>query len=301
MQRGLVFNIQRFSVHDGPGIRTTVFLKGCPLSCVWCHNPEGIAPAPEVALSPRRCIECGECVVVCPQGLPVPGEALTAESVDACLVCGACAETCPTRARQIAGSEMTVSEVMAEVLKDRVFFEESGGGVTFSGGEPLGQPRFLLELLHTCRQQGIHTTVDTSALVSWEDLEVVAGSADLILYDIKHLDDAVHRRYTGVSNRQILANLRRLGAGRHRIWLRVPVIPGINDGLEDIRAVGQLAASIRGVERVCLLPYHPLGEDKLRRQGRRSGLENVERPSVAQMQSLATVVETMGVSAQLGG
>ena len=301
MQRGFVFNIQRFSVHDGPGIRSTVFLKGCPLSCVWCHNPEGIAPAPEVALSPRRCIECGECVVVCPLGLPVPGEAPTAESLDSCLVCGSCAEACPTRARQVAGLEMTVPEVMTEILKDRVFFEGSGGGATFSGGEPLGQPRFLLELLQACREQRIHTAVDTSGLVPWVDLEAVAEATDLLLYDVKHLDDAAHRRFTGVSNAQILANLRRLSARHHRIWLRVPVVPGVNDSPEHLLAIGQLAAGLSGIEKVCLLPYHPLGEDKLRRQGRKSAMENVGRPSVKQMQNLANVVETMGVSAELGG
>lgn len=301
MERGYVFNTQRFSVHDGPGIRTTVFLKGCPLSCVWCHNPEGIAPGPELAFSPKRCIECGECVLVCPQGLPVPGEASALGKLDSCLVCGACAETCPSQARQIAGVEMSVSEVIAEVVKDRVFFEESGGGVTFSGGEPLWQPEFLRQLLEACQEKGIHTAVDTCGLVSWNDLESVAAVTDLFLYDIKHTDEKTHQRFTGVSNVQILANLRRLGAVHRRIWVRVPVIPGVNDSSENLRAIGQLAAGIEGVEKVCLLPYHPLGEDKLRRQGRQSILENVGRPTETQMQNLANVVEAAGVATGLGG
>jgi len=301
MDRGVIFNTQRFSVHDGPGIRTTVFLKGCPLSCVWCHNPEGIAPGPELALSPKRCIECGECVVVCPQGLPVPGEVPVAGSLDSCLVCGACAQTCPSQARQIAGLEMSVSQVLAEVVKDRVFYEESGGGVTFSGGEPLWQPDFLRQLLVSCREKGIHTAVDTSGLVPWEDLESVAAVTDLFLYDIKHMDDEAHRQFTGVSNAQILSNLRRLGRFHRRIWIRVPVIPGINDSAENLQAIGELAADIEGVEKVCLLPYHPLGEDKLRRQGRKSILDNVERPTETQMQNLASMVEAAGVAIGLGG
>lgn len=301
MERGYVFNIQRFSVHDGPGIRTTVFLKGCPLSCVWCHNPEGIAPGPELVLSPRRCIECGECLVVCPQGLPAPGRTAVLQDLDACIVCGACAETCPSQARQIAGCEMTVAEVMAEVRKDRIFFDESGGGVTFSGGEPLWQPEFLRQLLRACREEGIRTAVDTCGLAPWDDLESVAGVTDLVLYDIKHMDDHVHRRFTGVSNVQILANLRRLGALHRRIWVRVPVIPGVNDSPENLQAIGELAASLEGVEQVRLLAYHPLGEDKLRRQGKTSALEDVGRPTATQMQMLVNVVEAAGVSAALGG
>ena len=301
MEHGYIFNIQRFAVHDGPGIRTTVFLKGCPLSCAWCHNPEGIAPGPELTRSPKRCIECGECVVVCPHGLPVPGQTFSAESLESCLVCGACAAACPCEARQIAGQEMSVIEVVAEVLKDRVFFEESGGGVTFSGGEPLWQTRFLLQLLGACREKGIHTAVDTSGLAPWEDLEAVARVTDLFLYDIKHMEDGTHRRFTGVSNAQIVENLRRLGEIHGRIWVRVPVVPGVNDTAENLQATGKLAAGLQGVEKVCLLPYHPLADDKLRRLGRRSILESVERPTDSHMRHLANVVEATGIAAGLGG
>lgn len=300
MNCGVVFNIQRFSVHDGPGIRTTVFLKGCPLNCVWCHNPEGIAAEPEIARSPNRCIECGECVEVCPQRLPIPGVVAAQEAVDLCLVCGACAETCPCEARQVAGWEMTVDEVMVEILKDQIFFEESGGGVTFSGGEPLWQAGFLRQLLLACREQGVHTVVDTSGLAPWEELESVAGLTDLFLYDVKLIDDRAHRKFTGVSNAQILANLRRLGDGRQRIWVRVPVIPGINDSHENLEATADLAASMSGVERICLLPYHPLGEDKLRRLGQRAALAGLERPTETDMQGLLKLVEAAGVSGSLG-
>lgn len=303
METGQVFNLQRFSVHDGPGIRTTVFLKGCPLSCLWCHNPEGIAPGPEIAFSPKRCIECGECLSVCPLGLAGPGCIPGSRDLDLdpCLVCGACAENCPTEARQVVGSEMTVAEVIAEVIKDRVFFDESGGGVTFSGGEPLWQPSFLRQLLSACREHGLRTAVDTSGLAPWDELESIAEITDLFLYDIKHMDDEAHRRMTGVSNQQILTNLRRLGGCHRRIWVRVPVIPGINDSTENLRATGEFAAGIEGVEQVRLLPYHPLGEDKLRRQGKRSILEDVRRPTDMRMQSLVNVVEAAGVAAALGG
>ena len=301
MESGMVFNIQRFSVHDGPGIRTTVFLKGCPLSCLWCHNPEGIDPEPELARTPARCIECGECVQVCPRGLPVPGKTPPPEALDPCLVCGACAEVCPSEARQVAGHTMTVDEVMAEIVKDRVFFEESGGGVTFSGGEPLGQPRFLENLLAACRRQGVHTTVDTCGLAPLADIESVADLCDLWLYDIKTVDDRVHRQVTGASNAQILTNLRRLGDGSRRIWVRVPVVPGINDSSENLAATARLAASIPGVERVCLLPYHPMGRDKLRRLGRTAERADVERLADLQMRDLLNLVEANGVPASLGG
>ena len=301
MDHGTVFNIQRFSVHDGPGIRTTVFLKGCPLNCLWCHNPEGIATEPEIVRSPNRCIECGECVQVCPEGLPIPGQAAGTERIDQCVVCGACAQACPCEARQMAGRSMTVDEVMVEILKDRIFFDESGGGVTFSGGEPLSQSAFLRALLSACREQGVHTTVDTSGLAPFDDLKSVAELTDLLLYDVKMIDDTEHRRFTGASNTRILDNLRRLGSGEHRIWIRVPVVPGIKDRADNVEATAHLAASVRGVERICLLPYHPLGEDKLRRLGQRSELAGLERPTDIHLQNLLNLVEAQGVAASLGG
>jgi len=299
--QGLVFNIQRFSIHDGPGIRTTVFLKGCPLACPWCHNPEGLSPDPEIVLSQNRCIKCGQCVEACPQQLPVPQTYPSQEAIDLCLVCGACAEACPSEARQVAGSSMTVNEVVAEVVKDRVFFEESGGGVTFSGGEPLWQAGFLAASLRACKGIGIHTAVDTCGLAPWGQLVTVAEATDLFLFDVKIIDDAGHREHTGVSNRQILQNLQKLGEKHSRIWLRVPVIPGINDNRENLEAIARLAATIPAVERVCLLPYHPLGEDKLKRSGRMTQPVPIDRPTPTHMQNLAAVVEAAGISARIGG
>lgn len=301
MLQGLVFNIQRFSIHDGPGIRTTVFLKGCPLACAWCHNPEGLSPDPEIVRSQNRCIACGQCVEACPQHLPVPQIYPSQEAIDLCTVCGACVEACPCEARQLAGRSMTVDEVVAEVVRDRVFYEESGGGVTFSGGEPLGQAGFLAAALRACQGQGLHTAVDTCGLAPWEQLLMVAEATDLFLFDVKLIDDAGHRQHTGVSNRQILDNLERLGEGHSRIWLRVPVIPDVNDDPENLAAVARLAATVPAVERICLLPYHPLGEDKLKRSGRAVQLTATDRLTPTQLQSLAALVEAAGVPASIGG
>lgn len=204
MSSGLVFNIQKYSIQDGPGIRTTVFLKGCPLRCWWCHNPESLSPKPEIVILEARCRLCGECLQVC------PNDAIFAENggfrydVEACALCGTCVEACPSGARQMVGTRMTVPEVMAEISKDRIFYDDSRGGVTFSGGEPLMQPRFLRDLLAACRAQSIHTTVDTCGFGTREYLLSIAPLTDLFLYDLKAIDEAKHLQYTGVSNSSIL-------------------------------------------------------------------------------------------------
>lgn len=300
MQQGTVFNIQRFSLHDGPGIRTTVFLKGCPLACAWCHNPEGMSFQPEVVIVGNRCIRCGECVEACPRDLPSgDGRGFSGDRAD-CTVCGTCVDVCPTEARQLVGRSMTVDEVLTEVLKDRVFYDESGGGVTFSGGEPLSQAEFLLPALEACRAEGIHTAVDTCGYAPWETLRAVAALTDLFLYDLKATDDKVHRKYTGVSNERIVENLKALGREHGAIWLRVPVIPGVNDCTENFAVTGKLASSIPAVRRVSLLPYHAMGNGKRERVGRPAELSDLRSPSEMRMQELAAVVEDAGVMATIG-
>lgn len=275
---GIIFDIMRFSTRDGPGIRTTVFFKGCPLSCWWCHNPESQRSAPELIYRPNLCRGCLDCVAACPQGAISPWEGKVATDPARCQVSGDCVPVCPSDARQIAGREMGVAQVMAELLKDRDFYEQSGGGVTFSGGEPLQQPEFLAALLQACRQEGLHTAVDTSGWAPWSVLEGLHGLVDLYLYDLKLLDDARHLQYTGVSNQRILENLRRLAALGEGIRLRLPLIPGVNDRPEDLQAVREFLASLPALLEVEVLPYHTSGVEKYHRMGRPYPLEGLIVP-----------------------
>lgn len=294
VETGVVFNLQRFSVHDGPGIRTTVFLKGCPLRCLWCHNPESLAFEPELAVATGRCIGCGECVAGCPrpagQGVERVG----------CEACGRCVAACPSGARQVLGRTWTVDELMTAVLRDRDFHEMSGGGVTFSGGEPLAQPAFVVAALAACRARGVHTALDTSGYAPREVLLAAAALANLVLFDLKALDDAVHREATGVSNEPILANLRALATVHPEIWLRVPVVPGVNDDAAGIEAIGVLAAGLPGVRKVSLLPYHGTGAPKTQRLGHSPGREFTS-PSHEHMEALARLVAARGVDTTIGG
>jgi pyruvate formate lyase activating enzyme len=301
MSMGLVFNIQKYSLHDGPGIRTTVFLKGCPLECSWCHNPEGISPQGEMVVMENRCIECGECRRACPQAHGVAdGRALPAE-IEHCERCGACLEACPTGARRLIGQEIPVTQLLETIEEDRVFYEDSGGGVTFSGGEPLCQFEFLKESLRACRICRLHTVVDTCGFAREADLLALAPLTGLFLYDLKMMDDAKHRHYTGVSNVRILSNLQALGAAQAQIWIRVPVIPDINDSERELKELARFAASVRSVRQVNLLPYHRTGLPKARRLGRSSPLAEVEPPSAESMSRAADIFSSFGLSAKIGG
>lgn len=301
MESGLIFNIQRYSVHDGPGIRTTVFLKGCPLRCEWCHNPEGISPRPQVIFLENRCIGCGECHAACRFGAEAPGAGPLPARNQACVACGDCVEACPAVAREMAGRRMTTEAVLETVLQDRVFYDESGGGVTFSGGEPLMQPGFLLELLQACHAQGLHTAVDTSGLAPLQRLLAVAPFTDLFLYDIKMMDDVKHRLHTGVSNVTMLENLRALGRVHNQIWVRVPIIPGINDDQADLKAIARFAANIPSVRQVNLLPFHRTGLPKSARLGALAGMAGVRPPSAQAMAAAAGLFNHAGLRAEIGG
>lgn len=301
MQNGLVFNIQKYSVHDGPGIRTTVFLKGCPLHCAWCHNPEGISPERELVVLESRCLGCGQCRLACRHGAVIPGDGALPPRSEVCELCGACVEACPTRGRQILGEEMSVSQVLETVLQDQVFYDDSGGGVTFSGGEPLAQPEFLVGLLEACRGRGLRTAVDTCGLARPEDLLAVAALTDLFLYDLKLIDDAKHRRYTGVSNALILDNLQSLGRVHGRIWLRVPIIPGINDDAANLEAAARFAATVPGVRQVNLLPFHRTGLPKFRRLGQNNVLAEVQPPSSEAMNRAVDTFAKVGLAVRTGG
>lgn len=297
---GTVFNIQRASFHDGPGVRTTVFFKGCTLRCPWCHNPESLALGPEVLVQLERCLQCGACAEICQRpGGPLPGGATLGEA--GCTACRRCVEACPTAARQVVGGLMTVGEVLDEVGRDRLVYEESGGGVTFSGGEPLAQPEFLLACLEACRRAGLHTAVDTCGFASQDTVEEVADSTDLLLWDLKHLDPGRHLALTGVALELILANLAAVAARGTPVWLRIPVVPGFTDDRRSLEEAASLAASLPAVERVQLLPYHRTGTGKLARLQRADPLPGTAPPAPEHLRGLAAIFAARNIPVAIGG
>jgi pyruvate formate lyase activating enzyme len=298
---GTVFDIKKFSIHDGPGIRTTVFLKGCPLSCVWCHNPEGISPSPEIHHWDNRCIACGDCAAVCPQNAITFVDGKRRWETQLCVQCGACAVVCPAEAVQRIGDRMTVSDVLSEIEKDALYYDQSGGGVTFSGGEPLNQIRFLIALLQACKAVGIHTAVDTCGFAAAESIRKIIPVTDLFLYDLKFIDTEKHQRYTGVSNDQILDNLRQLAASAQEIIVRIPVIPGINDDPGNISDTGAFLASLENIQRVDLLPYHNIASDKYARKQSVYSTRDIEPPPDAHLASIAEELGRYGLSVTVGG
>jgi pyruvate formate lyase activating enzyme len=260
--KGIVFDIKRFALNDGPGLRTTVFFKGCPLFCSWCHNPESRAFEPVLLFRPARCVRCLRCVEACPANAVAVEAGLPVTDPGLCTVSGKCAEVCPSEAREIVGREYSVLEIMEEIRKDRVFYEESGGGVTFSGGEPLAQPEFLAALLRVCRDEGIHCTLDTSGFAENKVFLKTASLADLVLFDLKAIDPETHLRLTGVYNKEILENVVSLSAGRTEILIRIPLIPGLNDDERNITRTGEFVLGLPKIPGVELLPYHPVAKEK---------------------------------------
>jgi len=287
---GIVFDIRKYSIHDGPGIRTTVFLKGCPLRCRWCHNPEGQSPEIEVILRSGRCIRCGACVEACPHEAAQLGEAGPEVRRERCVRCGECTLVCNAEARQLIGREMTIPEAMAEIERDIPFYEESGGGVTLSGGEPLAQPGFARELLVTCKERGIFTALDTCGFATWKVFEHVREAVDLFLYDLKLIDNARHREFTGVSNALILSNLRKLSERGHNILLRLPVIPGINDDEANIHQAGAFTAGLPRAHAIELLPYHHAAVSKYAGLGQAVPLGETRPPSEEKMVKIAEIL-----------
>jgi len=277
--KNLVFNIQKFSINDGPGIRTTVFLKGCMLNCIWCHNPESKSPHPQLMLNEKLCIGCGECRKVCPKGLHSVGE--NGEHLidrENCAACGTCADGC-VGALEISGKEMTVEEILKEVMKDKIFYDNSGGGMTVSGGDPLMKPKFTLELFKAAKEKGLHTCIETSGFAKWEDIEAMLPYVDLFLWDVKESDSARHKEYTGVPNERILENLHKLNEAGAGIVLRCPIIPGFNDRKEHLEFIGALAEELEHVIKVDVEPYHPLGKSKCEAIGKKYPLEELTFPA----------------------
>jgi pyruvate formate lyase activating enzyme len=324
--KGIVTDIQRFSVHDGPGIRTTVFLKGCNLRCRWCHNPETIHPHAELQVLPDRCIACGACLTACPRGahvLAATGEAPSPEMGTGtrrggsqsprrefrrqfCQACGACAAGCYAGALTLVGRELTAEEVLAEVLQDRRFYENSGGGMTLSGGEPLFQHAFTMELLRQAKAAGLHSAVETNLAWPWEHVAAVAELADLMIVDVKLADSAAHRQWTGQDNEQVLANLARLGVLPSpappsvpgeitRLIVRTPVVPGVNDTPRQIGQIADLLAGLGSLAYYELLPYHPLGSGKYESLGMAYELAEAKRPPPETMRALAAEARNRGI------
>lgn len=292
MKTAELINITRYCTDDGPGIRTTVFLKGCPLSCAWCHNPESQKRGREIMYTADKCISCGRCAAVCPKGCHSFADGGHIFSRELCVDCGACVAGCPTAALEYSGSTMSLDEVFEQVIRDRIFYKASGGGVTVSGGEPLMQAQFTAALLHLCRQADIHTAVETSGFGSQEALRAVAAECDLILFDLKETDEGKHLDYTGVPLDPILANLRQLDFLGVKTVLRLPIIPGWNDRTEHLLRAKELASSLQHCSGVQVMPYHQLGAYKYAQLGREYRCANVAEPdkaTVAAWQSLACI------------
>ncbi len=291
-QTGMVFDIQHFSVSDGPGIRTVVFLKGCPLRCSWCHNPESYLARPQMMVYAERCAGCGACAAACPQGL----EGIRAQSSswrDGCTGCGACAQVCAAGALEAAGTLMTVKQVLEAVVEDLPFYRTSGGGLTISGGEPLAQPAFTLALAQAARELGIPVAIETSGYCDWDVLRLLLPHVDLFLYDYKLTGEEEHRQHTGVGQQRILQNLYRLDESGANIILRCPMIPGINIHTAHEEGIIRLAGSLQNLQQVHLEPYHSIGLSKRMRLGMPSS-SHIERPD---RQCLAAMAERIASAA----
>lgn len=272
---GTIFNIQRFCTDDGPGIRTTVFFKGCNLHCTWCHNPESQSPKIQMMFFSNKCTGCGKCKEKCPNDL------------ESCELCGKCTLYCPHDAREICGKEYSSDEILREVLKDKAFYENSGGGVTFSGGECMLQIDFLEEMLKKCKQNGIQTAVDTAGHLPYEYFERIAPYTDLFLYDVKCFNSERHKQHTGVGNELIMDNLKKLLNAKKRVWIRIPTIPTVNDSEGEMKAIRAFLDACGTPEKIELLPYHAMGEHKYAALGKDAQTFSV--PSEEKMKQLREI------------
>ncbi|MDY6973864.1 MAG: glycyl-radical enzyme activating protein [Thermodesulfobacteriota bacterium] len=293
--KGIIFNIQGYSIHDGPGIRTTVFMKGCPLGCVWCANPESIKGYPQIFHNRQNCARCYRCIEICPQsaiglnakgGFPVIDRNICLNCIDRPCIAG-----CYESALELVGYYVTVDDLFYDICKDIPFYENSGGGVTFSGGEPTAQQLFTREVLKKCWQKGIHTALETCGYVPWETMKVMLTHLNLILFDVKTIDDTKHRQYTGVSNKLILENVEKIvSIGKVPIIMRVPIVPGFNDSPGDIEDLIYFAKEI-GINEVNLLPYHGMGASKYDKLGMNYRLKHVPMPSKESMEDIKACIE----------
>ena len=292
---GRIVDIKRFAVHDGPGIRTTVFLKGCPLRCRWCHNPESISSKPEIGFLKKKCIGCGRCAEVCPAGVHSFRAGIHVLDRSKCAACGKCVEACLPGALEYYGRVITVDAAVKAVMEDRNFYVNSGGGCTLSGGEPLMQSEFCAAVFHRLRNSGVHCAIDTSGAVEWQAFETVLPYTDVFLYDVKHTDDLRHREHTGGSNRLIVRNLERLSQRGIPIEVRIPVIPQFNTDAESLGAIGKWLSRLSNVSGIRLLPYHSLARSKYEAVGRPDAMPHVPAPTQEQMRASAARLAEFGL------
>lgn len=298
---GVIFNIQKMSLHDGPGIRTTVFLKGCPLHCQWCSNPESQTISPQLMVYSIRCIGCKKCIEACEENALIFHEHKI-EYVDRnkCLYCFKCAEVCPSQALEITGRVAEVSEVISEVLKDRIFYANSGGGVTFSGGEPLFQPIFLYKLLRAAKKEGLHTAVETCGFSDWIHIKNILGFTDIVLYDLKLVDSDMHYHWTGRDNKKILSNLRKIASiDKKKLWIRIPIIPGINDMKSAVFEFKKIIDEILP-EKVSLLPYHEYGVNKYDKLGIKYNIIEIKTLKKNDIKWIEKEIKNVGVNVTIG-
>jgi pyruvate formate lyase activating enzyme len=295
MTSGMIFDIKRYAINDGPGIRTAVFFKGCPLECWWCHNPEGQRSQSQLMFRENRCKLSRSCVEACPQGAIIWKEAPIVDW-DKCDQCGKCAEVCFAGALEMVGRVVTAAEVMAEIERDVLFYDQSGGGVTFTGGEPMLQHEFLEEILTLCKLQHIHTAVDTSGYTSWENIHSIIPLVNLFLYDIKLIDESQHKMFTSVSNRLILTNLRKLSEAGAHILVRIPLIPGINDDDDNIELCAATLAKLPTLDGVELMPYHDIGTAKYKALGMQYKLENLHGPTEEEVREVEERFSSRGLA-----
>lgn len=299
----LIFDIKRYSIHDGPGIRTTLFIKGCPLRCVWCHNPESWTSEPQRLYKHHKCIGCSECVKVCGNhALTLTGNGI--ESSGNCILCGKCAQVCPALAMEICGREWSFEDLLAEIERERGVMTQGKGGVTISGGEPLMHPEFTLSLLKELGARGFHRAVDTTLFASFETVDKIGRECELFLVDLKSMDDEIHRKFTGVSNGTILSNLRRIADEDHPYYIRIPLIKGVNASEENIKATIEFLNSLnRKPDVVDLLPYHDIGKGKHERMGSVYNEERfiLETPAQEDIDKLVLQFKDAGLAVRIGG
>lgn len=302
MSTSLIFDIKRYAINDGPGIRVVIFFKGCNLHCAWCHNPESISAKAEKLYSPSKCIKCWSCVVACEQdAISLSADGIVTDH-QRCVMCGKCCEACPALALEMSGKVMSIDEIIEIIEKERIFFEQSGGGVTFSGGEPLLHNELLIKLLEECGKRGIHRIVDTAGNVREKTLLEVAKQTDLFLFDLKMMDSELHKLWTGADNRLILQNLKKLAETSAPIIIRIPMIGGVNDTDENIEQTARFISELAGERKeVQLLPYHNIAQNKYLKLGRKDNSEKLREPD---KETLAAAIEKFrkyGIKAGIGG